>query len=88
MREPPAIELLMFNGELPVAYVRKTDYDALAARLAEAERLLDSGVIRLIQRDEFGQVGFHLIKGIDLRQCIAEAIESERPAVSATGVPE
>lgn len=58
----------------------------LIARLAKAERLLESGMIRLIQRDEFGQVGFHLYKGLDLRKCITEAIEAERPSDSAPAV--
>jgi hypothetical protein len=41
MSEPKVIDILTFAGEGPVPCVRKTDYDALAARLAEAREWIE-----------------------------------------------
>jgi len=55
---------------------RAKELDHLRLELAEARRLLNSGTIRLVVRDGSGQVGFMLWTEIDLRTCIAEAIDA------------
>jgi hypothetical protein len=55
-------------GVLAEAYV------ALRAERDALRELLDSGVIRLVNRGTDGVVQFHVYRGIDLRTCIKEGI--------------
>ncbi len=69
----------MADGELRDAILLLHDYDALAARLAEAERLLSIKV----PAGGINVNGVHIGKGCDLRT-VASAIEGPRAAASAS----
>jgi hypothetical protein len=77
--KPIELKAWMQDGtEHVVRYYREADYDALAARLAEAERLLSIKV----PAGGINVNGVHIGKGCDLRT-VASAIEGPRAAASA-----